>query len=513
MPEAHSLPLVRLNHVSLCFGSNLIFSDLSFSLERGRHLALLGPNGAGKSSFLRLLQGELRPTATTTPYEDSGIFWGLSGTEERSALTAREHVRLVSHSQQTRYVRQGWKISGEEILLSGVDNAAMLYGEVSSRHYDRAAELAEAAHASHLMGMLAPAMSQGQLRLVLILRALMSAPSLLLLDEPFDGLDTAARTDVGNCIELAAQRGSTLVVSAHRKQDIPAFFSEALHLRCGALEPISLEEIPDRQSLSNTEKTPSAPLLASGFSGEWSSQTADNDFTRALQARKSPLLQLAGVDVFIDRTRVLFDISWTVNPGENWILSGSNGAGKSTLLRLLYGEEFAAYGGELSWCGGMHPTLEELHSGVGFVSDRLLDSYDYDLNSEDVVISGLRGSIGLYHSPSDEERSLARDWLERLGVLRYAAERFHTLSSGTARKVLLARALAGAPPVLLLDEPCSGLDRESRNLFLNTLPVLAERGVTIIFVSHHEQDKDSGIFTHEMRLDKGRVCFCGLITR
>ena len=214
------------------------------------------------------------------------------------------------------------------------------------------------------------------------------------------------------------------------------------------------------------------------------------------------------VDVFSNRQKVLSDRSWTVKPGEQWIVSGSNGAGKSTLLRLLYGEEFAAFGGSLTWCGGMRPSLEELRTGVGYVSDRLQDTYDYDLQAEEVVISGLRGNIGLYHEPLPEERALALNWLERLGVAGYADQRFYDLSSGTARKVLLARALAGSPPVLLRDEPCSGLDRASRKLVLDALPLLAEIGVTIVCVSHHEQDRIS-LFTHELRLEKGKVAFCG----
>ena len=503
MPStSSSCPLVRLDQVVANIGTTTVFSGLSLELYAGEHLALVGSNGAGKSTLLRLLQAELRPAQDTS----GKIFWGFDGVEDPSALCAREHVRLVSPGQQRNYVRQGWKISGEEVLLSGLDNAAMVYGELASQHYQAAAELAEAAHAAHLMGVQIPTMSQGQLRLVLLLRALMSKPPLLLLDEPFDGLDASAREHITHCITLAASRGSTVLVTAHRREDIPAFITEALVLRNGTLTRQSVDSLLDPESAEMALSPKQATSCTT--SGNSDCKTPCEEAPGISSPQSSPLLQLSHVDVFIDRKQVLFDINWTIRPGEQWVLSGRNGSGKSTLLRLLYGEEFAAWGGDVFWHGKPRPPLDELHTTVGFVSDRLQDSYDYDLCGEDVVISGLRGSIGLYHEPHDHEYALAHKWLSLLGVEAAAKTPFHSLSSGTARRVLLARALAGSPPVLLLDEPCSGLDPQSRALFLGALPELVAQGVTIIHVSHHDGDKTS-LFTHELVLDGGRVLSAG----
>ncbi len=476
------------------------------------------------------------------------IFWSFDGSrEESSALSAREHVRLVSASQQSSYVRRGWNITGEQVLLSGLDNTGLIYVKPPARHSQRATALAEAVGALALMPMPVPAMSQGQLRLMLILRALLSNPPLLLLDEPFDGLDPAAREQVEQSILLAARHGSTLLVTAHRKKDIPACINKAFLVDKGTVNPVELAAIMRQQEHADhpdepAESAPASPFpeVAAGglraplsdtpqrefalkdspalqtapgaaFPGKKSSQAfppAEDDFMRRLLARCSPLVELRRVDVFIDRQKALSDITWTVSPGEHWIVSGRNGSGKSTLLRLLYGQEFVAFGGSLTWCGGIRPSQEELRAGVGYVSDRLQDVYEYDVSAEEAVISGLRGSIGLYHEPDDQERRLARLWLERLGLSPLAQRPLHTLSSGTARRVLLARALCKAPPVLLLDEPCSNLDARSRSLFLNALPKLAAQGTTLIYVSHHEQDK-SRLFTHELLLENGKIAHSG----
>jgi molybdate transport system ATP-binding protein len=499
-PCPHPTCLVRLDRVTLRYGEHRVFSNLSLRLYRGEHLALIGANGAGKSTLLRLLQGELRPTqqadSEKEQAESGRIYWNFEGNEDPFALSALSCARLVSPDQQQRYARQGWRICGEDIVLSGLENTPMLYGGTNDRRCRQAAELAAAVGAEQLMSMLAPAMSQGQLRLTLLLRALISKPALLLLDEPFEGLDASSRERIMRCISLAAENGSTLLISAHKEEDIPPFISGALLLENGKLRRAGLP-LPAQTHTALPLALPAArlpgPLDSSPLPGP---------------PHESPLLELAHVDVFTNRQQVLFDISWSIHRGERWLLSGDNGAGKSTLLRLLYGEEFAACGGTLSWRGGPRPSLESLRSCVGYVSDSLQYAYEYDISAEDVVISGLRGSIGLYHKPEARERALARDWLELMGLSALREENFYSLSSGMSRRVLLARALASSPVLLLLDEPCAGLDAQSRKGFLQGLSTLGARGVSLVLVTHSLQDRDFP-FTHELRLDRGKVAFCG----
>jgi molybdate transport system ATP-binding protein len=500
MPVA-PFPLVHLDNVTLRLGKTLLFSGLSLEIRTGEHLAVLGPNGTGKSSLLRLLAGDLRP-AQDAP---GGIFWAFDGRPDPSALPAREHARLVSPRLQGAYARYGWKISGLEILLSGLDNTVLVYGETAGEQREAAAVLAESAGAGHLLGMKAQAMSQGQLRLALLLRALLPRPALLLLDEPFDGLDASARAAFLRIMPQAADQGCTLVLTGHRQEDLPSLIRRRIHLERVPDKPsffsVPANEQPERSgSLSRALRRPSPPA-PDPFPGTSGPEKA------------APVLELINVDVYIDRARILSDITWTIRPGEQWVVTGPNGSGKSTLLRLLCGEEFSAYkdgqGGIVRWFGAPRPDLERLRRMVGYVSPRLQDDYDPDASGEEIVISGLRGSIGLYGAaPSAGERDEAGAWMARLGLEAMRGVPFSHLSSGWARRFLLARALAGSPPVLLLDEPCSGLDAESRSLFLNALPLLAAKGVQIIHVSHHSED-NAALFTHELRLEEGRVAFAG----
>ncbi len=510
--------LARAEDVSLYFGNRPVFKNLSLYLYKGEHAVLLGANGTGKSTLLRLLQGEIQPSTAPASEEASGtIYWNFEGVEEPYRITALQHVRLVSPAQQKNYVRQGWNITGQEIVLSGLGNTAMLYGEVAASHSAQVAELAIAAHAEHLMEMPAHAMSQGQLRLILILRALISKPPLLLLDEPFDGLDTAARERILASMDLAVESGSTLLISAHRAKDVPPFVSCALRIEHGQISR-SPYPFPAPETAQAPVTMPTLDFPHPANMPEPSRNTS------------APVLELEHVDVFKERQHILYDIHWRVEKGEHWLITGSNGSGKSTLLRLLYGDEFAAYGGTIRWNGEARPPLAEWHNKVGFVADNLQYTYSYDLSAQDVVISGLRGTIGLYPDFSDQtapehgmameagteqrprvtpqEQTTALTWLKAVGLGDFAAASFHTLSSGMARRVLLARALAGAPSILLLDEPCSGLDAPNRTLFLQALPLLAKQGITLLYVSHNE-DEHLPVFTHRLHLENGRVKFAG----
>ncbi|MDR1945776.1 MAG: ATP-binding cassette domain-containing protein [Desulfovibrio sp.] len=523
--------MARLERVYAGYSRNPVFSDLSLELRFGKHLALVGANGSGKSTLLSLLHGDLRPAQDLPDRDRPGkIFWYFEGVADPSPLAAREHTRLVSPAQQRRLVKLGAAITGREIILSGLDNAMMLYGEVSDRDHRRVSASAEAVGARQLLSLRLPSMSQGQLRLCLILRALAGRPRLLLLDEPFDGLDAEAGRRVACSLELAAE-SCTLLASSHRTEDIPSFMREMLMLRNGRVTRLALRGTRPYRRDSPAVSDP----VRAAFPGPP---------VRAEAGGLLPLLRLEHVNVYIDGVLVLHDINWTVQAGENWLLSGPNGSGKSSLLRLIYGDEQAALGGIVSRYGGKRPgpeyftianaaavrpagvgkacfrrqapegasqnqiALEELRRSVGYVSDRLQDLYEYDLSAEDTVISGLRGSIGLYGEPERDERELARSRLRDMGILHLAEVPLHSLSTGNARKVMLARALVASPPLLLLDEPCSGLDPESRERFLDSLRGLAQRGVSLIYVSHRN-DRANDIFTHELRLERGRIVYAG----
>ena len=485
-----AFPLVSLDNVSLLFpdgGRRLaVLRGISLRLEQGRHCALIGPNGSGKSSLLRLLAGEMRPSR-------GRILWSTPDGRDDSLLAGRAMGALVSPARQEACQSRGWSMSGLELLLTGLEETPFLYGEPSEEERRDAVRLARRLGVLPLLEQDIAAISQGQLRMLLFGRALLRRPSLLLLDECAEGLDAEHGRRFLKLLKEYAGQG-TVVLATHRPEDVPDWCEARLYLDSGRLRGEAPAPLPAAGP---------APLPPAGKTARGAGRS---------------LISLENVTVFVHRQKVLRGISWNLREGEHWQISGANGSGKSTLLRLLAGDEFAAAGGSvarrLPHHGGLVDDLCRIRKGIRLVSDLSQALYGFDLNGLELVCSGFDNTVGLYRRLTAPEREEAR---RCMAALFHAAELEHVarhsirqLSSGQLRRLFLARALVGGPDVLLLDEPCTGLDAAGRARYLELLDQLAFRrrgnpcGPHIVFVSHHGEDVPPCI-NREARMDRGKL--------
>ncbi|MBD5416710.1 MAG: ATP-binding cassette domain-containing protein [Desulfovibrio sp.] len=456
-----------------------VLRDICWQVTAGGHCALFGPNGAGKSSLLRLAGGELWPAA-------GRILWRGAEAMETSPIAGRSLCALVSPAVQEVWQRRAPYMTGLEYIMGAIAGAE--FGVAEEACEARACAAAESLGCAELLPRLLPELSQGQLRLVLLAAALAREPALLLLDECLDGLDLGHRRRFTEALEAYAERG-TVIMASHRPETVPSWCRGRAWLEAGRL----FHEEPVRPAPAERPVV-SRPAAAG--------------------AAAPPLIQLSGVSVYIDRHKVLHDIDWTLRRGEHWRLTGANGSGKSTLLRLLAGDEFAAAGGTLRRflpsLGREAETLEEVRRGVRLVSDLSQALYGYPLTGLELVCSGLDNSIGVYRGFSAEEQAEARRLVELFFPegegARVAAASIRRLSTGQLRRLFLARALMGGPDVLLLDEPCSGLDEAARERYLSSLERLAASGTgpALVFVSHEAGDAPA-CCAREARLDAGRL--------
>ncbi len=520
---------VKLRNVSVNFGGKRILHGLNWELAPGTNWAVFGPNGAGKSTFLRLLRGEVRPeqhfgAQDNPPY----CAWNFPGAApepqnpeyrqnwpDTSPLAVRPLSSLLSPEMQRHYVRQNWRINGEEVVLSGLSGGYMLYSAPIEEERRLARATAARIGAEHLLELEPGAMSQGQLRLVLLARALVSEPRLLLLDEAADGLDKDSRKLFFSALDEMAARpdipgGCSIIYVTHRAEDLPGCVTHAMAINDGRIvKQGPLEEWKDVRNRLRPERQESASL----------EEKTDSRENHGAEDYPPPVFILENADVYLQRKKILHGVNWRVNQGENWLLGGPNGSGKSTLLRLLMGEEHPALGGNLTWFGSegaeARPTLEERRSFIGYVSDWLQNNYVYELSGFDLALSGLHGTIGLYRESSPAEEARAGEVIAMLGLEEYQHRLNSEMSEGTLRRFLLARAVAPAPRLLLLDEPCSGLDYSARRAFLADVRKIAANGTNLIMVSHNQTDLDEldAVLTHEIRLQEGKVEYAGPIRR
>lgn len=222
-------------------------------------------------------------------------------------------------------------------------------------------------------------------------------------------------------------------------------------------------------------------------------------------------LELDSVCLDIQGKRILDSISWNVAQGEKWIILGLNGSGKSSLLRLLSGFGYPSRGSMRVLGQSFGRTdLRELRKHVGWVHADLASDIPGFMTGRDVVMSGAEGSIAVYEDRGGEEGRVAEDALSAIGAHHLSARLFHTLSTGERQRVLIARALAAGPRLLLLDEPCNGLDPLAREDFLDSLGALFARRpeLTVIAVTHHVEEIIEG-YDRTMLLAAGRIAAHG----
>jgi molybdate transport system ATP-binding protein len=204
------------------------------------------------------------------------------------------------------------------------------------------------------------------------------------------------------------------------------------------------------------------------------------------------LIDLRNVTVTHQGVPVFENLCWTVRSGQHWAVCGPNGSGKTTLLSLIVGDHPQAYAntvwvfGNLRGGGG---SIREIKEGIGIISAELQVRYRKAVTAAEVVLSGFFDSVGLYRRASRDQQAAARAWMESLGIHPLAAKKFNHLSHGEQRMVLLARAMVKPPRLLVLDEPCQGLDSGNRRLILRTVDRIAAAGsTTVLYVSHHADE-------------------------
>jgi iron complex transport system ATP-binding protein len=224
-----------------------------------------------------------------------------------------------------------------------------------------------------------------------------------------------------------------------------------------------------------------------------------------------PVLAVTGLRVARGRTTILHDVAWSVRPGEHWVILGANGSGKTSLLKALTGF-LSATAGEIAVLGQQYGASDwrELRLKIGVVTSAFTAAIPPAECALDTVMSGKFAQLDLWTRVSRADHRAAARLLRLVGAARLAAREWAYLSQGERQRVLIARALMSRPRLLILDEPCAGLDPVARENFLNFVDRLARRrsAPALVFVTHHVEEITPA-FTHALLLRAGRVVAAG----
>lgn len=449
-----------------------------FDIIEGQHHCVFGSNGAGKSTLLQLLLGALPSGRAHVQYRagfDPNTDCIVVSFEQQQALWALDNRHDISEFS-------------DDARDQGTTVAAWILGPLQpdGRYEEILASLGLKQLESRGMRYL----SSGQCRKAMLAKALYQRPRLLILDDPLGSIDRVAQAQIGAALQQWMSPASTTLLLCRRAADI--------------LPGISHLSLMDELCL----------IAQGGFAA----MRADPRFcaiahrTFALPAslpapavnRHSPplvpgqtLIELHDVFAAYHGERILENLSWTMSYGQHTLVEGPNGSGKSTLLSLIDGENHMAYGQKVYLFGkkrGSGETIWDVKARFGVVSNEVHNRYVKGWRVLEVVISGFFDSVGLYDESGANERSCAMAWLQALNIEVLAREYYDSISFGQQRLVLLARAMLKHPNVLILDEPCVGLDDAHRELILALVDLIAATTDThILYVSHAQGEQPSCI--------------------
>ncbi|MCC8034337.1 MAG: ATP-binding cassette domain-containing protein [Rikenellaceae bacterium] len=438
-------------------------SPVDWTIREGENWAVAGRNGAGKSTLADILMRRIPLREGSVDLYTRG---GRPSYEAVRSIGFRDIYSIVDCREA--YYQQRWNADGRE--------ATPLAGTLFSEMQRKAAEpLFERFSLSGALEKRIVSLSSGELRKLLVIRALANRPEILIVDNPFVGLDERSRRELSVMLGQIAGGGKLqfiLLVSDPR--DVPDWIDRVLPVSGMSVgEPLSIAEFSSKAGRL-------FPLLEITEVPEYIPEP-DKPF--------EVFAELENVTVRYGERTILDGVDWKVRRGDKWALLGGNGSGKSTLLSLLYGDNPQAYANRVSLFDrrrGTGESIWEIKKRIGFLNSDIHSFYMKEIPAEEVVMSGFYDTVGLYSAQGPARRIEAEKWLTAFGGAHLSGRTFTKLSFGEQRVVMLARTLVKRPPVVILDEPMHGLDSSWGRLAGRVIEKYCScPEVTLIYVTHY----------------------------
>lgn len=476
--------IISVHNGVTCMPEWRMAQPVDFELADNEHIAIVGPNASGKSMLVDILTGA-HPLMTQAVKYDFSPHTSKSIADNIKYIPFRD--TYGSENDRTYYLQQRWN-------QMEIDEDTPTVKQVLEEAYGRSGEdtperrtfrehLYDMFNLRFLLDKYIILLSSGELRKLQLCKVLMTAPRVLIMDNPFIGLDKQTRQQLRELLETISRENALQIILVLAKdEDIPKFITHVVPVR----DKVVMRKIA-REYYLQTASQHAQSTLSDEIKNEILNLPYRDD-----EYNTDEVVRMNKVSIRYGKRTILSELDWTVHNGERWALSGQNGAGKSTLLSLVCADNPQSYACDIVLFDrqrGHGESIWDIKKHIGYVSPEMHRAYNRDMPAIRIVASGLKDSVGLYVKPSAGDYETCRQWMRFFGIEDLADRNFLKLSSGEQRMVLLARAFVKDPELLILDEPLHGLDAERGELVKDLINIFCQRkNKTLIMVTHYQEN-------------------------
>ena len=449
---------------------------VNWQIDEGQQWAVIGPNGAGKTLIADILQRKFA-------LKEGEVRWGYEGSASDGVKSiAFKDIYSLADCRNS-YYQQRWHSTESDEMPT----VAELLGEHAEEEDFH--QILSLFGIEEFLPKKIIFLSSGELRKFLVIRTLLKRPRVLILDNPFIGLDDPSRAVLVDMLKrMTHLEGVQVILLLSNPEEIPEMITHVLPVKQRRCLPTCTRE----EFLQHSQ------LIAELFPTEGVNAVERvAPIVLPLAEPKEPAthevtFRMEHVSIKYGNRTILKDLDWEVKNGEKWALFGPNGAGKSTLLSLIYADNPQSYANTLYLFDrkrGSGESIWDIKKRIGYVSPEMHLFYMENVPTLRIVGSGFFDSIGLYRKCTEEQEKIALAWMHLLGIEELKERSFLTLSSGEQRLALLARAFVKDPDLIILDEPLHGLDVSNKKRAAAIIEQFCARpGKTLIYVTHYPQE-------------------------
>jgi molybdate transport system ATP-binding protein len=481
-------PVVLLKNVSVRNGNLYAINNCNLTINKHEQWAIIGASGSGKTTLAHAITGRR--------FFNGSITFHLPGQPNVSVkpiLVEQQHRFRNLSNMADFYYQQRFNASdaGDTITVREALQAYTGQPLLNENHQ----YWIDLLQLTKLLETPLIQLSNGENKRLQLAEALLANPSLLILDNPFTGLDKEGRETLHSIINTITEKGIYLILLTSHSE-LPSCITHVALLKDGVFTATG------KKGIIKTE------LLGDKKVSFFDQMNTLEKFIPANKPIFDNAVKMVNVSVRYGDKKILDQINWTVKRGECWSISGPNGAGKSTLLSLITADNPQAYANEMYLFDkrrGKGESIWDIKRQIGYLSPELHLYFEKTATCFDVVASGLFDTIGLFKKLTIAQAEQVNTYIDLLGLANFKMKALFQLSLGQQRMILLARALVKNPPLLILDEPTQGLDQGQTVYFTSLIDELCSRlPVTLLYVSHYEEDIPVCV-TKKLQLHEGKI--------